>query len=114
MTRTIAAALGLSVAMAGGALAHDDVSLKEKARQLGVAVGQHYVCTPAEEREAVKRNSEAMFDTILRGVGHETAYLYAVSVGFGAAGDQTDVDCEALAAQLEQVKVRMRIKGAAQ
>jgi len=104
------AALCLGVILATPAIA-DDINLKADARELGIAVGQSYVCTDADKRAMARADSETMYDMILFGTDHEHAYIYAVAVGYGAAGKKEDVDCEKLAARLAGVRSKMGLGG---
>ena len=106
-----AAALGLGVLLAMPAIA-DDINLKQDARELGVAVGQNYACTPENDRAAARAESEAIYDLILFGIDHEHAYIYAVAVGYGAAANRDDIECETIDARLGVVRSRMQLEGA--
>ena len=105
-----AAALCLGVILATPAIA-DDINLKEDARELGMAVGQSYVCTDADKRAMARADSEAIYDVILFGTDHEHAYIYAVAVGYGAARNKKDIDCEELATRLAGVRSKMGLGG---
>jgi hypothetical protein len=96
--------------LASAASAHE-VNLKTEARELGIAVGQDYTCTAEDGREIARADSEEMFDSILFDIDREHAYIYAVGVGFGAASDAADVDCEGISANLKNVKAKFGLGG---
>jgi len=106
LVHSIAAALYLGAAFAMPATA-DTVKLKEDARELGISVGQAYVCTPDDQKAMARADSEAIYDTILFGIDHEHAYIYAVAVGYGAATQKSDIDCKQIAARLSGVRSKM-------
>ena len=92
------------------ALAHDDDFIS-KVRQLGIAVGKTYVCAPVENRANARTDFEEMFDMILDVDGHEVAFVFAVGIGYGAASDQTGLDCTKLTEHVNTVKAEMGIGG---
>lgn len=106
LVRSIAAALWLGAVLVMPVTA-DTVKLKEDARELGISVGQAYVCTPDDKKAMARGDSEAIYDTILFGIDHEHAYIYAVAVGYGAATKKSDIDCKKIAARLSGVRSKM-------
>jgi len=90
-------------------MAHDE-EIISKARQLGIAVGKTYVCAPLEKRPAARIDFEDMFDLILAKDGHEVAFVFAVGIGYGAASDQTGLDCAKLTEHVNSVKTRMGLE----
>ena len=104
MIRILAACFG--AVLATSALAHDD-DIVSKARQLGIAVGKTYVCAPAENHNNDRADFEEMFDMILDVDGHEVAFVFAVGIGYGAASDQTGLDCAKLTKHVAEVKAEM-------
>ena len=100
---------------ASGALAQHaghGIDLRHGARELGVMVGAAYVCTPDDRKPAARGESETMFDMILAEAGHEVAYLFAVSVGYGAGTGVEDGNCDAILDYVSGVKTRMFLGGA--
>jgi hypothetical protein len=111
MIRTLASSLCFGAVLTTSAMAHDD-DLVSKARQLGIATGQTYVCGPAENRANARADFEDMFDRILRVDGHEVAFVFAVGIGYGAASDQAGLDCAKLTEHVNAVKAEMGLGGA--
>ena len=72
------------------------IDLGQGARELGLMVGAAYVCTPDERKPAARNEAESMFDMILYETGHEVAYLFAVSMGYGAGIEAEDIKCDAV------------------
>lgn len=106
MRRMALATLCCGALFATPAVSHD-IDLKQKARELGVAIGNHYTCIAKDEKALARADSEAMYDMILFQFGHELAYVYAVAVGYGAGMDKSGFDCEKLTAHLAEVKGKM-------
>lgn len=106
MIRNLAAFCCLGAVLATSAVAHDE-NLIPKVRQLGIAVGKAYVCTPLGDRDYARADFEEMFDTILKIDGHELAFVFAVGIGYGAATDQTGLDCKQLIERVNAVKAEM-------
>lgn len=108
MLRTMMATalVGLALAPPVGAQGTD---MKKWARDLGIAVGETYVCTEGAEKAETQILSEAIFDTINFEASHEIAYIYAVGVGYGAALERENRDCDALKAHVEKLKAHMNM-----
>jgi hypothetical protein len=87
MNRSVLVALCLGLGVSTSASAYDTDMIK-KGRELGLSVGNAYVCADADAKAALKADSEAVYAQILHDLGPSYAYVYAVSVGFGAAEGQ--------------------------
>jgi hypothetical protein len=111
MKRTILVVLGLGLSISTSALAHDE-TMVEKSRELGLAVGNTYVCAGADAKAAFKADSEAIYAKILHDLGPSYAYLYAVSVGFGASIPVGELDCKMLGEQWSGTKKTFELEGA--
>jgi hypothetical protein len=106
MIRILTTSICFGAVLATSAAAHDD-DVVSKARQLGIATGKTYVCAPAEARPDARADFEEMFDRILHVDGHEVAFVFAVGIGYGAASDQTGLDCAKLTEHVNTVKAEM-------
>lgn len=110
MTKAIFSALCASALLTTTAVAQQSghgIDLKNGARELGVMVGSAYACTPDARKPAARDEAETMFDIILLEAGHEVAYQFAVSVGYGAGGGTADVQCDAVIEWVTDVKTDM-------
>ena len=83
-----------------GSLTPDEV---KKVAGFGRDVGHAYQCADEETRAEMKNDMRLVFDFIVQDMGSDTAFLYAVTVGYGGAETNEDVDCEALAAEWQRV-----------
>ena len=110
MIRNLATSFFVSVVLTTSAMAHDD-NLVSKVRHLGIAVGKTYICAPVENRANARADFEEMFDMILDVDGHEIAFVFAVGIGYGAASDQTGLDCAKLTEHVNAVKTEMGLRG---
>ena len=110
MNRTILVALCLGLCVSTSALAHDEDVIK-KSRELGLSVGNAYSCADAEDKAAFKADSEAIYALILHDLGPSYAYVYAVSVGYGASLDVSELDCVKLAEQWSGNRSKFGLEG---
>jgi hypothetical protein len=108
---TLCLAFFLALSVSTPAIAHDEDMVK-KGRELGLAVGNAYACAGADEKAAFKADSEAIYALILHDLGPSYAYLYAVSVGFGASLPVSELDCEMLAEQWSGTRKTFELEGA--
>ena len=92
------------------ATAHD-IELPHKMRTLGLDVGNAYACTPDERKSTFRHQSSHLFEVVLHDHGTEAAYIFAASVGFGAARDVSTIDCEARLDYWEDLKRRIHMGG---
>ena len=104
MNRTVLAALMLSFCVSMPAFGHV-VDMAQKVRAFGISAGNAYVCVAAEDKATFKAESEFIYAMTLDELGPELAYIYAVSVGFGAAVDGGKLDCKKLATHWTDMKV---------
>ena len=111
MNRTVLAALCLGLGVSTSAFAHN-VDMKTKTREFGLSVGNAYVCTDAVGKVAFKVESEAIYDRILHDLGPSLAYVYAVSVGFGASLNASELECAMLAEHWSELKGKFELEGA--
>lgn len=102
------AALCLGALTAPMAAAHDPThpDHKDKARHLGHAIGQAYVCTPEEGKAAAREQAKMVYATIVADVGAEVAYSYALAVGY-SAGQPAVADCAKVLAHVDSVMESM-------
>lgn len=99
MTPGTRIALGAACAalLCGAAVAQEDESeMQRKTRELGLSIGNTYVCVRGEDREALQADWQAMFDLILKDVGSDLAFVFATASGYGASLPLGDLDCAAL------------------
>lgn len=102
-------AAGLWAAAASGALAQDraasDAQRIDEIRTMALAVGNTYACIDDEEaKSAFRDHAQTLFDLMLKDVGSDTAFLFAVSLGYGSAVPQDQLDCPKLLAQWDDMK----------
>jgi len=113
MNRLLLLALCLGLGFTPAAFSHD-VDMKEKIKEFGRSVGNAYVCASKEDKEHFKEDSEFIYAKALHELGPRAAYLYAVSVGFGASVDRSKVDCAKLAKHWTDMKVKLALEEAAE
>ena len=115
MNRTVIVALCLGLGVSTSALASDvdtiDKDVIKQSRSLGLSVGNAYACADADDKAAFKADSEAIYALILHDIGPSYAYVYAVSVGFGASPDVSDLDCVKLAEQWSGNRSKFGLEG---
>lgn len=102
----LAAAAGLAALQPGMASAQDgDAALETGIREIALAVGNTYVCAEDDEARAAHRDmTRQLFDHILQDTGSNHAFLFAVSVGYGASVPKDQLDCEKLQAQWQEMQ----------
>ena len=111
MNRSVLIALCLGLGVSTSAFAHD-ADVIQKGRELGLSVGNAYACADADGKTALKEDSEAVYALILHDLGPSYAYVYAVSVGFGASLDVSELDCVELAKQWGENRSKFSLEGA--
>ena len=90
-------------ALAAAMLAHTAVAqdvadeMQRKTRELGLSVGNAYVCQREAERAAFRADWKLIHDMILMDAGSNLAFVFATSSGYGASLPRAELDCEALA-----------------
>jgi hypothetical protein len=99
-----AAALAGAAAAAAQAQTADKAEMAGKVREIGLAIGNAYVCTPEEERGLFKEESHHLFDLIVQDVGSDMAFLYATSLGYGGAAPAEALDCPKLLEQWQGMR----------
>ena len=110
VTKTVSAlAIGLWAALASTAWAQDESALQEQfideIRDLALAIGNTYACIDdTEEKGAFRDDAHTLFDLMLKDAGSNKAFLYAVSLGYGSAVPQDQLDCPKLMAQWDDMK----------
>lgn len=103
------AAFGLWAASCAGASAQDEAAIDtpfiDEVRDLALAIGNTYACVDdTGEQAAFRDDAHTLFDLILKDVGSNKAFLYAVSLGYGSAVPQDQLDCPKLLAQWNDMK----------
>ncbi len=103
------AAFGLWAASSSGAAAQDealiDAPFIDEIRDMALAIGNTYACIDDEDESAAFRDdAHTLFDLILKDVGSNKAFLYAVSLGYGSAVPKNQLDCPTLLAQWDDMK----------
>lgn len=105
------AAAGLAALQPGMASAQDgDAALETGIREIALAVGNTYVCAEGDEAQAAHRDmTRQLFDHILQDTGSNRAFLFAVSVGYGASVPKDQLDCEKLQAQWQEMQATFEL-----
>jgi hypothetical protein len=75
--------------------AHDE--MQRKTRELGLSVGNAYVCMAEGERAGFETDWKLIYDMILMDAGSNLAFVFATSSGYGASLPLDRLDCDALA-----------------
>jgi hypothetical protein len=109
MNRIILVALCVGLGVSTPVFAHE-VDMNEKVKEFGRSVGNAYVCASKEDKAAFKEESELIYAMTLHELGPRAAYLYAVSVGFGASVNAGKVDCAKLAKHWTDMKVKLAME----
>jgi hypothetical protein len=102
-------AAGLCAAAASGAVAQDRAASEarriDEIRAMALAIGNTYACIDDSEQQAAFRDhAHTLFDLMLKDVGSDKAFLFAVSMGYGSAVPQDQLDCANLLAQWDDMK----------
>ncbi len=102
----LALAAGLATLQPGMARAQDgDDALATGIREIALAVGNTYVCAEGDAAQAAHRDmTRQLFDHILQDTGSDSAFLFAVSVGYGASVAKDQLDCAKLQAQWQEMQ----------
>ncbi len=79
------------------AAAQDAQEMQQKTRELGLSVGNAYVCQPEDARAAFESEWMLMYDMILMDAGSRLAFVFATASGYGASLPKEELDCAALA-----------------
>jgi hypothetical protein len=110
-------ALGLCVVTAGVASAKggdidaDDKAMVQKVRSIGLAIGNAYVCTQQDKRQAFKKDTLELFDLIIKDVGSDRAFVYATSIGYGASVSKDNLDCPSLLKRWDEMREDFELGG---
>jgi hypothetical protein len=109
--RTTAAivALGLFAAGPTGAAAQEvepaELQRIDEIRDMAIAIGNTYACIDdAAPKQAFRDDAQTLFDLMLKDIGSNSAFLYAVSVGYGSAVPRDQLDCPKLLAQWDDMR----------
>ena len=118
--RTRLGALGLSLAAASivaampirqAAAQADEGLLETRIREIALAVGNTYVCIDGDEaRTAFRDQAQQLFDLVMQDVGSNRAFLYAVSVGYGASVPKAKLDCAKLESQWRTLRTTFALE----
>jgi len=96
MRRFGAAVAAICLSLPAGAQQASD-EMQRKTRELGLSVGNAYVCTGKEARPAFEADWKLMFDMILMDAGSNLAFVFATASGYGASLAKDNLDCTKLA-----------------
>jgi hypothetical protein len=97
-------AVGPTVGIAQEADSNDTQRIDE-IRDMAIAIGNSYACIDdADAKGAFRDHAHTLFDLMLKDVGSNTAFLFAVSLGYGSAVPQDQLDCPKLLAQWDGMK----------
>lgn len=107
----LAAAAGLATLPAGKAAAQEaDAALETGIREIALAVGNTYVCAEDDAAKAAHRDmTRQLFDHVLQDTGSNRAFLFAVSVGYGASVPKAELDCAKLQAQWQDMQATFEL-----
>jgi hypothetical protein len=102
-------AVGLWAATMSGAAAQDgeatDAQRIDEIRDMALAVGNTYACIDDDDaKSAFRDHAHTLFDLMLKDVGSNKAFLFAVSLGYGSAVPEDQLDCPKLLAQWADMK----------
>lgn len=102
-------AAGLWAASASGSFAQDRAASEaqriDEIRAMALAIGNTYACLDDTEAQAAFRDhAHTLFDLMLKDVGSDKAFLFAVSMGYGSAVPEDQLDCAKLLAQWDDMK----------
>lgn len=89
----------------------DDAALEEKIRAMAIGIGNAYACSEPDQRPTFKEEAHHLFDLIVQDVGSNFAFVYATSLGYGSSVSIEELDCPALLAQWEEIRVDYDLKG---
>jgi hypothetical protein len=90
--------------------AAQDAELETGIREIALAVGNTYVCAEGDAAQAAHRDmTRQLFDHILQDTGSNRAFLFAVSVGYGASVPKAELDCEKLQAQWQDMQATFEL-----
>ena len=78
--------------------------MQDKTRELGLSVGNVFVCLEGSERAAFQQDWQMMFDMILKDVGSDLAFVFATTSGYGASLPRGELDCAALEESLARTR----------
>jgi hypothetical protein len=82
-----------------------DAQRIDEIRDMAIAIGNTYACIDdAEPKQAFRDDAQTLFDLMLKDIGSNSAFLYAVSVGYGSAVPKEQLDCTKLLAQWEDMR----------
>jgi hypothetical protein len=98
-----AALAALCLALPATAQETED-EMQRKTRELGLSVGNAYVCIDEGERAAFETDWKMMYDMIVMDAGSDLAFVFATSSGYGASLPKAELDCTALAEGWEQTR----------
>ncbi len=82
----------------------DRQEMNDQTRELGLSIGNVFVCLEGDERAALQQDWQMMFDMILKDVGSDLAFVFATSSGFGASLPREELDCAALEESLARTR----------
>jgi len=109
--RCLGAALAAVCLALPAAAQEAEDEMQRKTRELGLSVGNAYVCVGESERAAFETDWKMMYDMIVMDAGSSLAFVFATSSGYGASLPKEDLDCAALAEGWEQTRADFGLAG---
>ncbi|MEM6421175.1 MAG: hypothetical protein AAF698_01205 [Pseudomonadota bacterium] len=113
------AAIAAAILVAGSAAAQSEGAafeeMRDKTRDLGIAMGNIYACADEDAARAQMRDdANFIFDLLLKDAGSDMAFVFAVNAGAGTAASADTLDCAALKETHSQILEEFGIEEAGQ
>ena len=93
----------LSLAMSAFAQA-TDAELETKGRKIDEAVGNAFVCMEDSRRTDMKEEIRILYNSILQETGSDLGFVFASSVGYGSAQQESKLECSKMLGQWQEMR----------